>query len=121
MHSTQLVSELIADVRFGARVLRRSPLFTIAATLTLALGLGLNVAVFAVADGLLFRALPYGDPGRLFLLLAPRPSGGGAPSVPGAAVLAAGHGRTMASIAGVTETRTLEPRNPDEPIWQSQR
>jgi putative ABC transport system permease protein len=120
VRSTRLISELVTDIRFGARLLRRSLVFTIAATLTLALGLGLNVAVFAVADGLLFRPLPYGDPDRLFLLLAPRPSGGGAPSVPGAAVLAAGHAQTMASIAGVTGTGTLEPRNPDEPIWQSQ-
>src|SRR5262245_48444286 len=120
VRSGRLISELVTDIRFGARILRRSPVFTIAATLTLALGLGLNIAVLAVADGMLFRPLPYGDPDRLFLLLAPRPSGGGAPSVPGAAVLAAAQGRTIASIAGVTATGTLEPRNPDEPVWQSQ-
>jgi putative ABC transport system permease protein len=117
---TRLIGDLAADVRFGARMLRRSPVFTIAATLTLALGLGLNLAVFAVADGLLFRPLPYGDPGRLFLLLAPRPSGGSAPGVLGAAVIAAGNSRTLAAIGGVTGTGTLEPRDPDDPIWQSQ-
>ncbi len=65
-------------------------------------------------------ALPSSNPNRLFLLLAPRPSGGGAPWVPGAAVLAVGRSRTMASVAGVTETGTLEPLNPDEAIWQRQ-
>ena len=47
------------------RSLRRSPVFTIAAILTLAIGIGASTAIFAVVDGILLRPLPYGHPDRL--------------------------------------------------------
>ena len=46
------------DVRYGARVLRRSPLFSLTAALSLAIGIGANVTIFSVATALLFRPLP---------------------------------------------------------------
>jgi hypothetical protein len=49
------------DMRYAARVLWRTPLFTIAATLTLAIGIGVNTAMFAVVFGVLIRPLPYAD------------------------------------------------------------
>jgi len=53
------------DLRFGTRLLLRSPGFTIVAVLTLALGIGGATAVFSVVDGLMRKPLPYANPDRL--------------------------------------------------------
>ena len=59
------LGDLLQDLRFGARVLRRSPLFTAVALVTLALAIGGNTAIFSLVDPLLFRDLPVRDPGSL--------------------------------------------------------
>jgi len=61
------------DVRYALRGFRRSPAFTVAAVLTIALGIGASSAVFSVVDRILFRPLPYPDAGRLvsFGMVAP--------------------------------------------------
>jgi putative ABC transport system permease protein len=56
---------LLRDIRFGARTLAKSPLFTLAALLTLALGIGANTAIFTVTDALLLRPFPYRDADQL--------------------------------------------------------
>lgn len=56
------------DVRFGTRVLRRNPGFTLVAMLTLALGIGANTAIFSVIYGVLLRPLPYQNGERLMVL-----------------------------------------------------
>ena len=56
------------DARMGARLLRRNPLFACTAVLSLALGLGTNVAIFSIVDHLLLRALPVRHADRLFML-----------------------------------------------------
>jgi len=72
------MSGLIRDVRGALRALRRAPGFTLVATLTLALGIGANTAVFSFADPLLLRALPYDDPDALMRVWGDFSEAGGA-------------------------------------------
>jgi len=62
---TLWLEELRDDVRFAFRQLRTAPAFTLVATLTLALGIGANSAIFALVDATLLRPLPYPNPERL--------------------------------------------------------
>jgi predicted permease len=59
---------LFKDLSLAIRTLRRSPLFTLAAALTIALGIGASTAIFSVANAVLLRPLPYRDPERLVVM-----------------------------------------------------
>ncbi|MGP8247531.1 MAG: ADOP family duplicated permease [Bryobacteraceae bacterium] len=61
----QMAGEFLEDLRYGIRTLRKNAAFTLAAVLALALGIGVNTAMFSVAYGILFRPLPYAGAGRV--------------------------------------------------------
>jgi len=64
-----LVDDLVRDVRYGVRQLRRSPAFAAAALLCLALGIGATTAVYSLVDAILLRPLPFKDADRLVRLI----------------------------------------------------
>lgn len=58
----------MSDIRYALRSLLRAPAFAVGAIATFALGIGVNVAVFSAVDRMLFRTLPYGEPGGLVVM-----------------------------------------------------
>src|SRR3982075_528415 len=56
----------LTAVRYAVRQFRSSPVFTVAAVLTLALGIGGTTAIFTLIDAVMLRSLPVTDPGRLY-------------------------------------------------------
>ena len=70
-----MMASIIQDIRYAVRQLRKSPGFALTAVTVLALGLGANIAVFTLIDGILLRPLPYARPDRIVTIGTP-PVGG---------------------------------------------
>jgi predicted permease len=75
--SLPFLETLPQDVRFGLRLLAKSPGFTMVAVSTLALGIGANSAVFSIVDTVLLRPLPYDHPEQLYIVSESLPQLGG--------------------------------------------
>jgi predicted permease len=83
MNTLLFLEEIVRNVRFSLRTLRRSPGFAAAAILTLAIGIGANTAVFSVVDGVLLKPLPYSEAGRLISIQHTAPGAPGLMSASG--------------------------------------
>jgi len=76
MRGLRVFDEISQDLRYAVRTLLRSPVFTLVAALSLALGIGANTAIFSLINALLLRSLPVQEPARLVALGDPSRTGG---------------------------------------------
>lgn len=68
MRQVNFVEDLLRDLGFGLRQLRRNPGFTVVAVITLALGIGANTAIFSLVDAVMLKSLPVANPKQLYRL-----------------------------------------------------
>jgi putative ABC transport system permease protein len=98
---------IVQDFRLGARTLRRTPGFTAIAVSTLAIGLGINTAVYSVVNAVMLQSLPYPQPDRLVSMWEEHPANANAFSSSGAALSSKGGAgalsRTTVSVANLQD------------------
>src|ERR1700679_1902090 len=77
LHEVSAMEKLLQDIRYGIRSLVNAPRFTVAAVLTLALGMGATTAMFSVIQSVLLKPWPFRNPGRLLYVPQRQPDGNG--------------------------------------------
>ena len=106
MRLTRWIGEFHDDVKFAIRQLRAAPGFAAVAILTLALGIGANSAMFALADAALIRPLPFAEPDRLVMLSERRGDESSIPVNPLDFVDWAERNRSFTALAAVLQSGT---------------
>ena len=105
---------MLQDLMFALRLFNRHRGYAATAILTVALGVGANVAIFSIADSALFRPLPFADAGRLFFLRIGNPKTGDVYGMlPGSAVDAA---RATGLFDGMAVSSTRASRAYGRPV-----
>ena len=93
------IETLLTDARYALRRLRRDPVFTLVASLTLALGIGAATAIFSAVNPILFRALPYPGAERIVTISDRAPSGAAAEPTYGSYEELAARSRSFESLS----------------------
>ena len=104
-------------MRYAIRSLLKAREFTVVAVAIIAFGIGANTAVFSIVDAALLRPLPFGDPGRLFILAASNPKRAvtdGPFSCPSFVELAARDSMLSGLAAVATERLNAADRDPEQ-------
>jgi predicted permease len=96
----RLVESFIQDLRYGLRMLRKSPGFTSAAVLTIALGIGANAAIFGLVDSALLYSLPFRNPERLVNVWTTDAGGDTHTPLPNQYLALRKHSRAFEQVAG---------------------
>lgn len=103
-----MLQALLQDVRYAARLLRRSPGFTAVCLATIALAIGANTAIFTVVHGIVLKALPFDDPERVVVLAHRTKGNAGLDSTtPGNLDDWRQRATAFASIAGFAQTERI--------------
>ena len=107
------MAQFLSDLRFGARLLLKSPITSAAAILSLALGIGGTTTMFSAVDAVLLRPLPYAEPERLVMVSATSPMTRSTSTTRRGGVLSPADYldyRTSSSFDGLASTSTLPVR-----------